>query len=214
MANEGCSDHVDAELTSSASKLGNVTEKYEELLDNPSHQRNRIINLDLLAAVFALLACPQWMSTALKEEHFLQGVSSTCAIFCCECGYVNGFQTSKKSEQALKNNVRSVYAMPKLGKLYAGAATFCSVIDMLPPSPHSAYDRISFKVSSASETVAVKSMVDAAEEVQRFVKNNKCGISRDGTWQKKGALFIEWLCSLILVHTRKVTDVETLSSTL
>lgn len=133
-------------------------------------------------------------------------------VVCAACGFERVFDTLRKVGRVNENNVRLVYTMRQLGKGHAGAATFSRVINMPGPPRHSAYDKISPQLSAVAGEMASKSMVDAAVEVRSVVGSAKCGISGDGTWQKRGHLSLNGCMSAISADTGKVIDVEALSS--
>lgn len=85
-------------------------------------------------------------------------------------------------------------------------------MNMPPPVRHSSYDKMSLKLAAASQLVASKSMIDAAAEVSHAVNSGECGVSADGTWQKRGHSSLNGCVSVISVDTGKVLDVEALSS--
>lgn len=132
-------------------------------------------------------------------------------VVCADCGFERVFDTSRKVGRNNENNVHLVYTMHQLGKGHAGAETFSRVINMPGPPRHSAYDKISSRLSAAAE-VASKLMSDAAAEVRSVVGSAKCGISGDGTWQKRGHLSSNGCMSAISADTGKVIDVEAFSS--
>lgn len=81
-------------------------------------------------------------------------------------------------------------------------------MNMPAPPRHSAYDKLSSRLSAAAE-VALKSMADdAAVEVRRVVGSAKCGVSGDGTWQKRSHSSLNGCVSVISADAGKVTDVN------
>lgn len=204
---------TDAGISATAKKLGDITKAYKAPLENSTLQGNRIMDIGILSSVFASLACSECMNTTLKlEERSHQGICSACAVVCTNCGFERPFHTSRKVGRANENNLRLVYAMRQLGKGHAGAKTFSKVMNMPAPPRHSAYDKLSSRLSAAAREVASKSMTDAAVEVRRVVGSAECGVSGDGTWQKRGHSSLNGCVSVISVDTGKVIDVEALSS--
>lgn len=130
---------------------GDITQTYEAPLQNSTLQGNRIVDIDILSSVFSSLACCECLNTTLKlEERFHQGICSTCAVVCTDCRFERPFDTSKKVGRANENNVRLVYDMRQLGKGHAGAKTFSKVMNMPAPPRHSAYDKLSSRLSTAA----------------------------------------------------------------
>lgn len=193
--------------------FGDVDNNCEVPLQDPLLQGNRIIDVEILSSVFSKLACPECETTSLRlEESSQQGISFAYVVVCDACAFEHSFQSSKKAGSAIENNLRLVYAMRQLGKGYSGAVTLAKVMNMPPPPWHSAYQKISTKLCKAAETVASESMANAAAEVRCIVQTTDCGVSGDGTWQRRGHSSLNGCVSLISVDTGKVIDVEGMSS--
>lgn len=193
--------------------FGDVDNNCEVPLQDPLLQGNRIIDVEILSSVFSKLACPECETTSLRlEESSQQGISFAYVVVCDACAFEHSFQSSKKAGSAIENNLRLVYAMRQLGKGYSGAVTLAKVMNMPPPPWHSAYQKISTKLCKAAETVASESMANAAAEVRCIVQTTDCGVSGDGTWQRRGQSSLNGCVSLISVDTGKAIDVEGMSS--
>lgn len=205
--------HVDGDVSASAAKLANLDDNCEVPMPDPLLQGNRIIDMEILSSVFAMLACPECKNTSLSLEECSQhGISFSYAVVCGACAYVHSFESSKKTGSSIENNLRLVYAMRQLGKGYSGAVTLAKVMNMPPPPWHSAYQKISAKLCKAAENVASKSMMNAATEVRCVVRSTECGVSGDGTWQRRGHSSLNGCVSLISIDTGKIIDVEGMSS--
>ncbi|XP_077489628.1 uncharacterized protein LOC144100613 [Amblyomma americanum] len=205
-------DHADVNVSASAAKLGNLENNCEVPLQEPLLQGNRIIDMEILSSVFAKLACPECKTSLRLEECSQLGISCAYAVLCDACAYAYSFQSLKKVGSAIENNLRLVYAMRQLGKGYSGAVTLTKVMNMPAPPWHSAYQKISAKLYKAAETVAFKSMMNAAAELRCFVQSTECGVSGDGTWQRRGHSSLNGCVTLICIDTGKVIDVEGMSS--
>ncbi|XP_077550765.1 uncharacterized protein LOC144164042 [Haemaphysalis longicornis] len=207
------SNAVDAGVSATAKKRGVIAKADEAPLEDSTLQGNRVEDISILSGVFSSLACSEYLKTSLKlEERSKRGICSTCAVVCTDCGFELVFDTSRRVAHANENNFRLVYAMHQLGKGRAGAETFSKVVNMPAPSRHSAYDNISSRLSAAAREEASKSMIDAAAEVRSVAGRAACGVSGDGTWQKRGHSSLNGCVSVISVDTGKVVDVEALSS--
>ncbi|KAH7956196.1 hypothetical protein HPB52_006840 [Rhipicephalus sanguineus] len=57
-----------AGVLATAMKLGDITQVYEASLQNSTIQENRMVDIDILSAVFSSLACCECLSTTLKPE--------------------------------------------------------------------------------------------------------------------------------------------------
>ncbi|KAH8033507.1 hypothetical protein HPB51_013390 [Rhipicephalus microplus] len=139
--------HVDGDVSASAAKLVNLDDNCEVPMPDPLLQGNRIIDMEILSSVFAMLACPECKNTSLSlEERSQHGISFSYAVVCGACAYVHSFESSKKTGSSIENNLRLVYAMRQLGKGHSGAVTLAKVMNMPPPPWHSAYQKISAKL--------------------------------------------------------------------
>ncbi|XP_020605329.1 uncharacterized protein LOC110044146 [Orbicella faveolata] len=108
--------------------------------------------------------------------------------------------------------------MRTLGKGYAGARKFCTVMNIPPPPTEKAFLSNSCVIGCHIKVIVKETMKKAGEEVFSLKKQNNssgaepvnCGVSCDGTWQKRGYSS----CSGVMVtsmDTGKVLDVEALS---
>lgn len=206
-------EDMNTSVSASARKLGTTEQDCDIPLQASPLEGNRIVDMEILCSVFSSLACPECKSTSLNlNERARCGVSFTYGVMCDSCGFECAFQSSKKTGRIVENNVRLVYAMRQLGKGHKGAVTLCKVMNMPQPAWHSAYQKTSAKLAQAAKVVAIKSMANAASEVRNLVDSEECGVSGDGTWQKRGHSSLNGCVSLISVRTGKVIDVEGLSS--
>lgn len=85
--------------------------------------------------------------------------------------------------QAFEVNRRVVLASRNIGVARQGLAKFAGVMNMLPPMNENSYrDHVS-AVCNAAQTVATKSMTDAAEEAKQFCEPETDGIFNIGVWR-------------------------------
>ena len=106
-----------------------------------------------------------------------------------------------------------------LGKGHTGAKIFCTSINKPPPPAANYYLKISNVITSSLRSIAKGSMSKAAEELRNLKEQNdsagtepiNCGVSCDGTWQKRGFSSRNGCVTVISIETGKVLDVETLS---
>ena len=109
--------------------------------------------------------------------------------------------------------------MRTLGKGHTSAKKFCTLINMPHPPAAKNYTKISSVITTCMRSMAKDSMSQAAEEVRNLKGQNDCnetetvdcGISCDGTWQKRGFSSRNGCVTAICVDTGKVLDVEALS---
>ena len=126
------------------------------------------------------------------------------------------FYTSPKTSYFFEVNRRLVYAMRSVGCGAAAAERFCGLMNMpLIPraSPYAAHNKALLK---ATKEVCQESMSEAAKEIHTLKGKAEgevadCGVSCDGTWQRRGFSSLNWCITAISMDTGKVVDVEVLS---
>ncbi|KAH8023158.1 hypothetical protein HPB51_011272 [Rhipicephalus microplus] len=177
-----------ASISATARKLSDITKHYDAALKNSSLYENRLVDIPVPHLVFSSLTFPGCMNPTLKlEERSHQGKCSTCVVMCTDCGFERPFDMSRKVRRANENNVHLVYVMHQMGKGHAGAETLAEVKNMVAPPRQPAYDKLSSRLPAAAGEVTSKSMTDAVVELRRVVGSTECGVSADGTWQKRGS---------------------------
>ncbi|KAK3751312.1 hypothetical protein QZH41_007109 [Actinostola sp. cb2023] len=87
---------------------------------------------------------------------------------------------------------------------------------MPPPPKPNAYDRHNKALLNAAKTVASNTMVDSGIEIHELKNEHvddisQCGVSCDGTWQKRGYSSMNGCVTTISMDTGKCLDVEVLS---
>ena len=83
-------------------------------------------------------------------------------------------------------------------------------MNLPPPPTYRAYNETVKVLSSVTTDLAEECMNSAAEEV-KSKKGNECGVSVDGTWQRRGFSSLSGVVAAVSVDTGKVLDVEILS---
>ena len=94
-----------------------------------------------------------------------KGCALTLRLLCEQCGWKHSFCTSKKQGKSFEVNRRLVYGMRTLGKGYAGARKFCSVMNMPPPPTEKAFLSNSRVIGRHIKVIAKETMKKAREEV-------------------------------------------------
>ncbi|GFX64979.1 uncharacterized protein TNCV_451171 [Trichonephila clavipes] len=177
---------------------------------------NRIVDLELIVEAFAQLCCPKCF--AEKVELFEDSRYELCSHFtikCKCCDFFFAFASSKKVVNAPVINTKLVYGMRQIGKGFAEAFKLCSTLN-LPRLSKTAYQNQDAKLLKVVQEVAEESIKAATEIVEK--KQNlssdivKCGISVDGTWQRRGYTSMNGCVAAISVDTGKVLDKEVMSS--
>jgi len=108
--------------------------------------------------------------------------------------------------------------MRTLGKGYAGARKFCTVMNMPPPPTEKAFLSNSCVIGRHIKVIAKETMKKAGEVFSLKKQNNSsgtepvnCGVSCDGTWQKRGCSSRNGCVTVIYMDTGKVLDMKALS---
>ena len=115
-------------------------------------------------------------------------------LLCENCGWKHSFYTSKQRGKSFEVNRLPVYNMRILGKGHTSAKKFCTLMNMPHPPAAKNYTKISSVITTCVRSIAKDSMSQAAEELRNLKGQNDCnetetvdcGVSCDGTWQKRG----------------------------
>jgi hypothetical protein len=89
-------------------------------------------------------------------------------------------------------------------------------MNMLSPPKANAYSKNNKAIMKAVKTVAEKSMMDASHEIHALKGSNdagisQCGVSSDGTWQRRGHSSMNGCVTTLSIDTGKRLDVAVLS---
>jgi hypothetical protein len=131
-----------------------------------------------------------------------------------ECEWKYAFNTSKKQGRSYEVNVRSVLAFREIGKGHSGMTIFSKVMNMPAPPTRRVFTKIqNEKVLPVVKKLATDSMVNNAYQVRDESANDdrECGVSIDGSWQKRGYSSHNGVVTVISLDTKKCLDVEVLS---
>ncbi|GFX58660.1 CCHC-type domain-containing protein [Trichonephila clavipes] len=187
------------------SKMSNTVE---------NEDRNVIINLEILSNVISLLCCPECLENKLQLlQESVFGLASNMILQCKNCNFLSSFCTSMKVNKLHNINLSFVFGLRIIGKGHSAAMKLCSAINVKSPSK-TAFKYLEKKLEHVSNNVAYKTMNEAAAEIHE--KNNfdevvQCGVSVDGTWQRRGHLSLNGCVSAISIDTGKVLDMEVMS---
>ncbi|GFY06797.1 uncharacterized protein TNCV_482021 [Trichonephila clavipes] len=161
------------EYTASCSKLGKESFSTAEEMPGPVFG-NRIVELEFIVEAFAQLCCLKCF--AEKVELFEDSRYGLCSHFTLKC------------------------------KGFAGAFKLCSTLN-LTRLTKTAYKNQEAKLLKVVQKVAEESMIKAATEIEEKQQKNlssdivKCGISVDGTWQRRGYTSMNGCVAAISVDT-------------
>ena len=211
-------------LSASARKITAQNPTQEESTSQGSSRSGisgyRFVDMELLGDILGelpCLECGELNSIVLEEDHeSRKGCASLLRLVCKSCGHERSFYTSKKIQHYFEVNRRLVYAMRTIGQGASAATQFCGVMNMPPPPNGSAYSRHNKALLKDSEKVSRKTMEDAAAEVKTLKGLNQhefaeCGVSCDGTWQRRGYSSLNGCISVLSIDTGKVLDCEVMT---
>ncbi|GFT89201.1 uncharacterized protein TNCV_3085771 [Trichonephila clavipes] len=95
-----------------------------------------------------------------------------------------------------------------IGKGFSAGKKLFSMLNIPYPSKCT-YRQHEIKLLHAASQAANNSMLESAKSIAEC--SNECGVSVDGTWQKRGYSFIEWMCFDNFCGLWKILDIEVLS---
>lgn len=187
-----------------------------------------LMNLNILANFISCnLKCGECNQFSLhldfndsERDGFCHNISIICTS--ADCSWRNSFKTSDEVRQGGERghrevNLRMVTFARSIGRGYSALMNLCQHLNSPYPMSETTYQKIVKKVRSASAKVAEESMKKAAEEVRdtigvRESEVAKCGVSVDGTWQRRGHSSHHGVVTAISLETDKCLDVEVLSN--
>ena len=180
---------------------------------------NRIIDMDILRNVFAILSCPECKESHLScTQNKKQGLAFEMKLECLECDWCYNFWTSKKKSKSRNFDVNSriFYSMRRIGKGYQGMRRFLTLMNHPSPMTEKTYRKITYNFNKAIKTVAKKIMKQACQELQKKSESSvadvcNVGVSVDGTWQRRGFSSLNGAVAAISIDTGCVLDIEIMS---
>ena len=208
-------------------KIGDNSQKFRENPGLTDSVKEGIVFMDLgvLFNVFDdILRCPECGDNTTCHVHMKKknGFSHYLLLECnnAECEWKYCFHTSKKQGHSYEINVRSVLAFREIGRGHKAMVTFAKVMNMPPPpTPTPTPTSRTFtklqnkKLLPVVKQLATDSMVNNAMAVKEACNNEagECGISLDGTWQRRGHVSHNGVVTAISLDTKGCLDVEILS---
>lgn len=155
--------------TASSSKLEGNQEVFRvENSDINEICGHRIVDIDILISVFAVLCCPVCFNEKLsliEDSQF--GLCSNFLLKCNKCSFTKGFASSKKVNNENEINILVVYALRLIGKGYTAGKKLFSMLDM-PFISRATFRRQELKILQAASKAAEESMDNAAKEVKQL----------------------------------------------
>ncbi|GFV01637.1 uncharacterized protein TNCV_2962301 [Trichonephila clavipes] len=124
--------------------------------------------------------------------------------------FFKGFTTEKMKGSCLINS-SIVLGLRIIGKGFSAGKKLCSFLG-LPFLSKLAFRNQERKLLKAPERVAQEENINAAlSEIKGSNSFTKCGISIDGTWQRRGYSSLNGCVSAISVDTGKILDIEVMT---
>lgn len=196
--------------TASAAKLNNFESSDRLESDFQELKGNRIVDIQTLLRIFAILSCPQCFATGLKlTEDSKEGLCSNFAIV-CKCGFMAGFTSTPKENKKCSLNTLLVFGLRLIGRGFsAGKKLLCTL--NLPYICKKTFRTHELKLLEAVRYSSEENMKAASKEVQNILKSKTCGVSVDGTWQRRGHMSLNGCVSVISIDTGKILDLEVMS---
>ena len=176
------------------------------------------MDLSVLFQVFdKILKCPECggeMSSHIDTKK-KNGYSHYIVLQCksIECEWKHCFNTSKKQGRSHEVNVRAVLAFREIGRGHSAMTTFSKVMNMPAPPARRIVTKIqNERLLPTVKLLANDSMVNNAFKVKENAnEEGECGISIDGTWQKRGHASHNGVVTVISLDSKKCLDAEILS---
>ncbi|GBN61514.1 hypothetical protein AVEN_100216-1 [Araneus ventricosus] len=195
--------------TASATKLNTLESSDGLEYDFQELKGNRIIDIQTLLGVFSIL-CPKCFATGLKlTEDSKEGLCSNFAIV-CKCGFMAEFTSTPKENKKCYLNTLLVFGLRLMGRGFsAGMKLLCTL--NLPYVYKKTFRIHELKLLEAVKYSCEENMKAASKEVQNLKKTTTCGVSVDGTWQRRGLMSLNGCVSVISIDTGKILDLEVMT---
>ncbi|GFX89151.1 uncharacterized protein TNCV_20471 [Trichonephila clavipes] len=159
--------------------------------------------------IISILCCPECYATGWKlTDHSKEGLCSNLCV-ACNCGFMTGF-TSTKENKKFSLNTLLVFGLRLIGRGFtAGKKLLCTLnLSCISKNTFRAHE---LKLLEALQLFSEENMKAASKKVQNFKKSTTCGVSVDGTWQRRGHMSINGYVSVISIDTGKILDLEVMT---
>ena len=120
-------------------------ENSEPTFDERSITGNRIVDMELFAAVIHMLGCPFCKNTSiiLQEDYDKKKrLASLLTVKCTSCDFCTDFYTSRSYNNTFDINTRASYSIRAIGQGYSGLETFTSLMNFPRQVTANNYDKI------------------------------------------------------------------------
>ncbi|GFV60088.1 uncharacterized protein TNCV_3886061 [Trichonephila clavipes] len=100
-----------------------------------------------------------------------------------------------------------------IGKGHSSSKKLCASLN-IPSLSKAAYRSCEKKLLNVASVVSKNAMIEAADEVRKLKNTSdvaECGVSVDGTWQRRGHSSLNGCVAVLSIDTGKVLDLEVMS---
>ena len=125
--------------------------------DERSITGNRIVDMELFAAVIHMLGCPFCKNTSivLQEDYEKKkGLASLLTVKCTSCNFFTDFYTSRSYDNTFDINTRAARSLRAIAQGYSGLETFTSLMNLPKPVTANNYDKIINRLVKTTKAVA------------------------------------------------------------
>ncbi|GFX13281.1 CCHC-type domain-containing protein [Trichonephila clavipes] len=143
---------------------------------------NRIVSWTTLISFFVIVCCPDCYSQGLElMEDSVSGLCSHMNLKCKNCSFFKGFPTTEKMKGSCLINSSIVLGLRIIGKGFSAGKKLCAFLGLPFLS------KLAFRNQERKWNALLKKNINAAlSEIKGSNSFTKCGISIDGTWQRRG----------------------------
>ncbi|GBM87532.1 hypothetical protein AVEN_21988-1 [Araneus ventricosus] len=121
-----------------------------------------------------------------------------------------GFTSTPKENKKCSLNTLLVFGLRLMGRGFsAGMKLLCTL--NLPYVCKKTFRIHELKLLEAVKYSCEENMKAASKEVQNLKKTTTCGVSVDGTWQRRGHMSLNGCVSVISIDTGKILDLEVMT---
>ncbi|GFU99823.1 uncharacterized protein TNCV_506441 [Trichonephila clavipes] len=111
-------------------------------------------------------------------------------------------------------NLQFVWGMRIIEKGHSSSKKLCASLN-IPSLSKAAYRSCEKKkLLNVASVVSKNAMIEAADEVRKLKNTSdvaECGVSVDGTWQRRGHSSLNGCVAVLSIDTGKVLDLEVMS---
>lgn len=204
-------------IVTSASKK-KISDSFEQFDSLNTSSKNLIISFDIISSIISkFCVCKECGSELFLDEDSYNGLACKLLLKCSSdsCKYSFEFWSSNMctDNNVFEVNCRFFYGLRCIGKGPEAGKLFCGLMNL--PQPSTSVNKYTNIVRDAAHEVAEESMKKATEEA--IEENNEeeipsdIPIAFDGSWQKRGFVSKNSVCTVTSVDTGKVIDVEVLT---